>query len=105
MYVSGNLLKLYFDFFNSIIQKDINNGGRGMNMVVVDTHRMKAVNARRFDTYAMDSSEMELFLLREVREGDILIAMTFDEASRNLGAMAKNILADLGRVYFLYVYM
>ncbi|XP_071523625.1 protein O-linked-mannose beta-1,2-N-acetylglucosaminyltransferase 1-like isoform X1 [Panulirus ornatus] len=79
-----------------VIQKDINNGGRGMNMVVVDVHRMKAVNARRFDTYAMDSSEMELFLLREVREGDILIAMTFDEASRNLGPMAKNILADLG---------
>ncbi|XP_045598429.1 protein O-linked-mannose beta-1,2-N-acetylglucosaminyltransferase 1 isoform X1 [Procambarus clarkii] len=79
-----------------VIQRDINNGGRGMNMVVVDSHRMKPVNARRFDTYAMDSSEMELFLLREVREGDILIAMTFDEASRNLGAMAKSLLADLG---------
>ncbi|XP_063611982.1 protein O-linked-mannose beta-1,2-N-acetylglucosaminyltransferase 1-like [Penaeus indicus] len=79
-----------------VIQKDINNGGRGMNMVVVDSHRMKAVNARRFDTYAMDSSEMELFLMREVRDGDILIGLTFDEASRNLGAMAKNLLADLG---------
>ncbi|KAK8720950.1 hypothetical protein OTU49_013005 [Cherax quadricarinatus] len=65
-------------------------------MVVVDSHRMKPVNARHFDTYAMDSSEMELFLMREVREGDILIAMTFDEASRNLGVMAKNLLADLG---------
>lgn len=79
-----------------VIQKDINNGGRGMNMVVVDSHQMKAVNARRFDTYAMDSSEMELFLMREVRNGDILIAMTFDEASRNLGAMSKNLLAELG---------
>ncbi|XP_068204894.1 protein O-linked-mannose beta-1,2-N-acetylglucosaminyltransferase 1-like [Palaemon carinicauda] len=79
-----------------IIQKDINNGGRGMNMVIIDSHQMKAVHARRFDTYAMDSSEMELFLLREVRNGDILIAMTFDEASRNLGVMAKNLLADLG---------
>ncbi|XP_069971110.1 protein O-linked-mannose beta-1,2-N-acetylglucosaminyltransferase 1 isoform X4 [Penaeus vannamei] len=78
-----------------VIQKDINNGGRGMNMVVVDSHRMKAVNARRFDTYAMDSSEMELFLMREVRDGDILIGLTFDEASRNLGAMAKNLLAEL----------
>lgn len=65
-------------------------------MVVVDPHRMKAVNARRFDTYAMDSSEMELFLMREVRDGDILIGLTFDEASRNLGAMAKNLLAELG---------
>ncbi|XP_042894261.1 protein FAM3C-like [Penaeus japonicus] len=46
---------------------------------------LKAVNARRFDTYAMDSSEMELFLMREVRDGDILI-----------GAMAKNLLAELG---------
>ncbi|KAK7081570.1 Protein fam3a [Halocaridina rubra] len=44
----------------------------------------------------MDSSEMELFLLREVRNGDILIALTFDEASRNLGTMAKNLLGDLG---------
>ncbi|XP_064091087.1 protein O-linked-mannose beta-1,2-N-acetylglucosaminyltransferase 1-like [Macrobrachium nipponense] len=79
-----------------IIQKDINNGGRGMNLVIVDSHQMKAVHARRFDTYAMDSSEMELFLLREVRNGDILIAMTFDEASRNLGNMAKGLLADLG---------
>ncbi|KAG7161330.1 O-linked-mannose beta-1-2-N-acetylglucosaminyltransferase 1-like 22 [Homarus americanus] len=47
-----------------VIQKDINNGGRGMNLVVVDSYRMKPVNARRFDTYAMDSSEMELFLMR-----------------------------------------
>ncbi|CAL4149703.1 unnamed protein product [Meganyctiphanes norvegica] len=79
-----------------VIQKEINNGGRGMNMVVVDSHRMRAINARRFDTYAMDSSEMELFLLREVKEGDILISVTFDEASRNLGSMAKNVLAELG---------
>lgn len=71
-------------------------------MVVVDAHRMKPVNARRFDTYAMDSSEMELFLLREVREGDIIIALTFDEASRNLGAMSKNLIADLGMVKFYW---
>lgn len=80
----------------SIIQKDINNGGRGLNLVVVDSHRMQAVHARRFDTYASDSNELELFLLREVREGDILIAVTFDEASRNLGASAKNLIAELG---------
>ncbi|XP_076066967.1 protein O-linked-mannose beta-1,2-N-acetylglucosaminyltransferase 1-like isoform X2 [Oratosquilla oratoria] len=79
-----------------VIQKDINNGGRGINMVVVDTLRLKAVNARRFDTYAMDSSEMELFLLREVKDGDIVIAVTFDEASRNLGHVARTMLADLG---------
>ncbi|KAK4319892.1 hypothetical protein Pmani_009198 [Petrolisthes manimaculis] len=79
-----------------IIQKDINNGGRGLNLVVVDSHRMQAVHARRFDTYATDSSELELFLLREVRPGDILIALTFDEASRNLGASAKNLLAEIG---------
>ena len=58
---------------------------------------MKAVNARRFDTYAIDSSELELFLLREVKPGDILIGVTFDEASRNLGSMAKTLLADLGK--------
>ena len=67
-----------------------------MNMVIIDSHRMKAVNARRFDTYAMDSSELELFLTREIRSGDILISVTFDEASRNLGSIAKSILADLG---------
>lgn len=79
-----------------IIEKDINSGGRGMNFVVVDARRMKAVAARRFDTYAVDSSDLELFLVREVREGDILVAVTFDEASRNLSPSARNALADLG---------
>ncbi len=57
---------------------------------------MKAVVARRFDTYAKDSSDLEQFLTREVAAGDILVAITFDEASRNLSPAARNLLADLG---------
>lgn len=79
-----------------VIEWDINNGGRGINLVIVDPRWMKAVIARRFDTYARDSSELETFLRREVREGDILLAVTFDEASRNLSPAARNILAELG---------
>ncbi|KAG0724600.1 Protein FAM3C [Chionoecetes opilio] len=79
-----------------IIEKDINKGGRGINIVLVDARRMKAVVARRFDTYAGDSTELERFLKQEVVDRDIVVAVTFDEASRNLSPAARNLLADLG---------
>lgn len=79
-----------------IIEKDVNNGGRGLNLVVVDPKQMKAIIAKRFDTYAGDSSHLEAFLSQEVLEGDILVAVTFDEASRNLSPAAKNLFAALG---------
>ncbi|KAK8390081.1 hypothetical protein O3P69_012954 [Scylla paramamosain] len=79
-----------------VIEKDVNSGGRGLNLVVVDPKQMKAIIAKRFDTYAGDSSQLEAFLSQEVLEGDILVAVTFDEASRNLSPAAKNLFAKLG---------
>ncbi|XP_076067716.1 protein O-linked-mannose beta-1,2-N-acetylglucosaminyltransferase 1-like [Oratosquilla oratoria] len=79
-----------------IFQRDVNDAGRGMNLVVVDSHRLEAVLAKRFDTSELDSSELELFLLTEVREGDIVIAVTHEEASLNLGQIAQAMLCDLG---------
>ncbi|MPC76529.1 hypothetical protein E2C01_070945 [Portunus trituberculatus] len=61
---------------------------------------MKAILAKHFDTYAGDSSQLETFLSQEVLEGDILVVVTFDEASRNLSPTAKNMFAKLG-VFFV----
>ncbi|XP_045105549.1 protein O-linked-mannose beta-1,2-N-acetylglucosaminyltransferase 1-like isoform X2 [Portunus trituberculatus] len=79
-----------------VIEKDVNKGGRGLNLVVVDPKQMKAILAKHFDTYAGDSSQLETFLSQEVLEGDILVVVTFDEASRNLSPTAKNMFAKLG---------
>ncbi|XP_045167316.2 protein O-linked-mannose beta-1,2-N-acetylglucosaminyltransferase 1-like [Mercenaria mercenaria] len=78
-----------------IMDSEVNNAGRGMNVVVVDHHTGKAKSVTRFDTYEKDSLNLELHL-ESMMAGDIVIAVAFDDASRKLNFHTREILNELG---------
>ncbi len=63
----------------SVIAKGINDAGRGLNIVLVGNGK-EVIKTAHFDTYAEDSTNLEIFL-ESLPENVILIAVTFDEAS------------------------
>ncbi|XP_061178823.1 protein O-linked-mannose beta-1,2-N-acetylglucosaminyltransferase 1-like isoform X2 [Saccostrea echinata] len=80
-----------------IMEKDLNNAGRGFNIVVLhkDTREPKLV--ARFDTYetSKDSTSLETFL-KQLNEGDIVIGVISDDAARKLEEGAIKELNALG---------
>ncbi|XP_039281076.1 uncharacterized protein LOC120350658 isoform X2 [Nilaparvata lugens] len=71
-------------------------GGRGLNVALVETRHMSIVSVQNFDLYSQNSSALESWLDERVRERDIIIAFTFDEASKELSKKAKASLYKLG---------
>ncbi|OQR74989.1 protein FAM3A-like, partial [Tropilaelaps mercedesae] len=67
-----------------IVGEGLNNGGRGINMVVLDTVNKHLQRVVRFDTYQEDSSLLESLLLN-LRAGDIVLLVTFDEPTKKYG--------------------
>lgn len=80
---------------NMIMKKDVNNAGRGMNVVVINQQTFKVKQVAHFDTYERDSSELDSFL-EGLEHGDIIIAVSFDDASRKLSFHTKETLNRLG---------
>ncbi|XP_064605154.1 protein O-linked-mannose beta-1,2-N-acetylglucosaminyltransferase 1-like [Liolophura sinensis] len=74
---------------------DLNDGGRGFNIVVLDPRSKKIVKMARFDTYETDSSPLEMFL-EDVWGSQIIIAVTADESSKKLSVTAKELLQEFG---------
>lgn len=70
---------MYTFDLKSVIAKDTNDAGRGMNLVVVGNGK-EILKIAHFDTYAEDSTNLEIFL-EGLYDNVILIAVTFDEAS------------------------
>ncbi len=62
-----------------VIAKNVNDAGRGINIVVVGNGK-EIIKTAHFDTYAEDSTNLEIFL-ESLYENTIIIAVTFDEAS------------------------
>lgn len=79
-----------------IIGGNINGGGRGLNAAIVDSVHFQVVAVQNFDLYSQNSTSLELWLTNQVRENDIIIAFTFDEASKELSRKAKTSLYKLG---------
>ena len=77
------------------MKKGLNDAGRGLNLVVVNNETRRIDRVAHFDTYAEDSSPLEIFL-EGVRHGEIVIATTFDDASRKLSDLARQLFNDLG---------
>lgn len=77
------------------MSKGLNGAGRGLNLVVVNNSTRRISRLAHFDTYAEDSSPLEIFL-EGVVDGEIVIAATFDDASRKLSDLARQLLNDLG---------
>ncbi|CAJ0931048.1 unnamed protein product, partial [Mesorhabditis belari] len=78
-----------------VFSKDLNAGGRGLNVAVIDPKSRAVVRVGHFDTYEQESSGLERFL-DLVEPGQIVAAVSFDEASTMLSEMAKRILYELG---------
>ncbi|CAN8018111.1 unnamed protein product [Ixodes persulcatus] len=78
-----------------ILGTNLNNGGRGINVAVIDSVTRFVQRVSHFDTYEEDSSQLETLLLN-LRQGDILILLTFDEPTRKLSQIARLLLHELG---------
>ncbi|KAF8766791.1 Protein FAM3C like protein [Argiope bruennichi] len=78
-----------------IISKSMNEGGRGLNVAVIDNLTRTIIRVSHFDTYEKESNGLETMLLT-LRPGDILILITFDEPSRKLSRIARLLFYDLG---------
>ena len=66
-----------------------------MNIAIVDPITRAIISVSNFDTYDKDSTALETLLLT-VRDGDIVILLTFDEPSSKLSHVARLLLAELG---------
>jgi len=79
-----------------VFDAKLNDAGRGINIALVDSTDFQVLRAQRFDTYESDATQLEMFLEKYIQPGDIILAVTFDEASMRLSSLAKKILYDLG---------
>ncbi|ESP00315.1 hypothetical protein LOTGIDRAFT_173279 [Lottia gigantea] len=73
----------------------LNKGGRGFNVLVIDSVHLQPTATIHVDTYNYDSTDLEVFL-ESLNKGDIVIAVVRDEASRKLSHPAKELLNKLG---------
>lgn len=85
----------------SVIGGNINGGGRGLNAAIVDSTHFQVVAVQNFDLYSQNSTSLEHWLANQVLDNDIIIAFTFDEASKELSRKAKTSLYKLGKKILL----
>ena len=64
-------------------------------MAVIDSLSKSITSVSNYDTYDQDSTSLETLLLK-IREGDIVILLTFDEPSSKLSQVARLLLHELG---------
>ena len=79
----------------SIMDKGVNNCGRGINVAVIDSSSKSIISVSNYDTYQKDSSSLES-LLMQIHEGDIVLLLTFDEPSSKLSQVARTLFHELG---------
>ena len=66
-----------------------------MNLVIINPSSRSIDRVAHFDTYAEDSSPLEIFL-EGVSAGEIVVGATFDDASRKLSDLARQLFNELG---------
>lgn len=62
-----------------MIARGVNDAGRGINIVVVGNGK-EVLKTAHFDTYAEDSTNLEIFL-EGLNDNVVIIAVSFDDAS------------------------
>ncbi|XP_046354639.1 protein O-linked-mannose beta-1,2-N-acetylglucosaminyltransferase 1-like [Haliotis rufescens] len=83
--VSGHLM----------MTENLNNGGRGFNVLVVDPDNGVPKMISRVDTYTYDSTDLEI-LLESLGDRDIIISLVADDGAKKLGYMARELMNQLG---------
>uniref|UniRef100_A0A2C9KKR8 ILEI/PANDER domain-containing protein n=1 Tax=Biomphalaria glabrata TaxID=6526 RepID=A0A2C9KKR8_BIOGL len=74
---------------------DVNDAGRGFNIVILDGETLQPSRLSHMDTYTFDSTDLEL-LLETLNKNEIFIAVIADDASNKLGQGARDLLNKIG---------
>ena len=69
---------------------------RGLNIAVVQQNNFDIISVKNFDTYKYNKSNEISSWIKGISENDIIIAFTYDEASRKLKKETIDLLNDLG---------
>lgn len=72
------------------------NGGRGINIAVVNHETMKVTETQSFDMYQGDYSGPMIEFINKVPNGNIIFVASFDDAATKLTDAAKKVFEDLG---------
>uniref|UniRef100_A0A5S6R0Z9 GLOBIN domain-containing protein n=1 Tax=Trichuris muris TaxID=70415 RepID=A0A5S6R0Z9_TRIMR len=79
-----------------IMSAEINGAGRGLNLIVLEPRTRIVVRCSNFDTYSVkDNTALDIFL-SQLTTGQLLIAVTHDDAWTTLSTMIKETLQSLG---------
>ncbi|VDD87817.1 unnamed protein product [Enterobius vermicularis] len=78
-----------------VIDRDLNDAGRGLNLVVLDVKTREVIRVGHFDTYEQEDNQLISFL-EHLKDGEILAVVSFDEAASRLSDIAKKIFYELG---------
>ena len=70
-----------------------------MNVALINSKRLEVKDFVTFDVYIDNSVVMDMWLNATVREGDVLIIFTFDEASRMLAESSKKLFYEYGTIF------
>ncbi|KAK5971322.1 ILEI domain-containing protein [Trichostrongylus colubriformis] len=78
-----------------VFDHDLNDAGRGLNLVSIEPKTGRVTSVAHFDTYKDESSALEQWL-ENVPLGEVMAVVSFDEASVMLSDMAKRIFYEMG---------
>ncbi|XP_076469458.1 protein O-linked-mannose beta-1,2-N-acetylglucosaminyltransferase 1-like [Babylonia areolata] len=81
-----------------VMTDNVNKGGRGFNTVALNSASLQPVSVMHADTYATDSTDLELYL-ESLSEGDIVISVVADDGAKKLSYSARDQMNTLGSGY------
>lgn len=83
-----------------VMSTDLNNGGRGLNMVIIDPEKKEALEAFRYDTYeVVDDSASLVAQLKSLTPNQMIVIVAHDDASTSISEDARKALASFGSAY------
>jgi beta-1,2-N-acetylglucosaminyltransferase len=81
-----------------VFGEGLNDAGRGLNIAVVSSKTMDVIRVGHFDTFGTDSSNLEIFI-EMLTDHDIIVVVTYDEASKNFDLASQKLFQALGSSY------
>lgn len=84
----------------NVMSTDLNNGGRGLNMVVVDPEKKEALETFRYDTYeVVDDNSALIAQLKTIPSNHVIVMVAHDDASTSISEDTRKALAGYGSAY------
>ncbi|CAK8685463.1 unnamed protein product [Clavelina lepadiformis] len=96
---AANVIGPSICFNGSIIMKNsLNNVDRGMNIALINGRTGESLKQHVFDLYSKDSTEVKQFL-KDLKEEEIILVSTSDDAAFKLDDEAKQTFANIGSAH------